>query len=85
MPIKGVHELEVLRFVWQVMNDEFFYHIPFKLREYSQTLRDRLQIGSPKVRTSFGSRQISYSGSQYLNRLLFDGKAMRVTIYVFTC
>lgn len=72
LPIKGIHELQVVRLVRQIMNDEVFHHTNFAFRDSIQSLRDVLRIGAPNVRTALGSRQMSYSGPMHFNMLPFE-------------
>lgn len=79
LPIKGIHEYQMVRMVRQILNEEVFFHTQFSFRNSVQSLRDVLRVGAPNVRTALGSRQMAYSGPQYFNRLPYEIRSISRT------
>lgn len=72
LPIRGISEMQIVKLVRQMLNNEIFHHTVFSVRHSIQNLRDSLRIGAPSVRTSLGGRQISYAGPACFNQLPID-------------
>lgn len=56
----SIHKMQVLRLMRQIMNVKVLHHTDFAYRDGTSSLRDQLRISSPSVRTSLGSRQMSF-------------------------
>lgn len=69
LPIRGIQEIQTLRFLRQVLNEEVLHQIEFQWRENLNSLRDTVLLSRPPVRTQTGSRQISFLGPSMFNRL----------------
>lgn len=86
LPVRGIHELQIVKLVRQIMNDEIYHQTSFAMRSNAHSLRDTLRIGAPAVRTNLGSRQFSYAGPYTFNRLPSEirgeSQTLRFTNYV---
>lgn len=69
LPIRGLSELQIVRLIRKVMNNEIYHHTTFFMRSSIYSLRDTLRIGSRGVRTVLGGRQLSYTGPALFNAL----------------
>jgi hypothetical protein len=80
LPIKGLHELLVLKHVKQIMNHEVLHLQPLPFNTGIGNLRDNLKLNKKKVCTDLGKRQMSYIGPHYFNQLPFDIRQIHDTL-----
>lgn len=69
LPVRAISDLQTVKLVRQILNDEIHHCISLSIRPSIQNLRDTLRIGAPRVRTSLGGRQMSSLGPRLFNRL----------------
>lgn len=79
LPIKGLQELYINKFMKQVMNNEIHHTLDFPHRNLVRTIRNPRGLFETRPRTSFGSRMISSRGPRLYNELPRDIRDIRET------
>lgn len=79
LPIRGLHEYEVLKFVKQALNDEILHDTYFDFKCPPMALRDNLLLDRPRSITNLGCKRISSIGPFYFNKLPRELRAVERT------
>lgn len=79
LPVKGLHELQVLKYTRQCLNSELHHYEPLLFDPSISNLRDNLRLLSRNVSTLAGRRHFSFLGPQYFNRLPIDIRRIEST------
>lgn len=69
LPVRGLHELQVLKYARQCLNSEIHHYEPLQFDQGIRSLRDNHRLLYRNVSTLAGRRHLSYLGPCYFNRL----------------
>lgn len=79
LPIKGLHQLYVLKHVKQTMNNESYGTIGYRFKSGVTRLRDDFKLEKKTPRTDFGKQHIEYKASTFFNALPLSVRTLSST------
>lgn len=72
LPIKALHDFQVLKYLRQTLSDEIFGNLPFEFRRSVIHLRDDFKLARPLCNTEQGKLRLEYCAPSLYNDLPYD-------------